>query len=84
MNTQQLFYITCGVTAVIMLIYYIRRKRRLLSAFFGIFSGFAALLAVNCFGGLIGVELPLNVFNVCGSVILGIPFVALMIIVNIL
>ena len=84
MSTQELFYFICGVTAVIMIIYYIRRKRRLLSAFFGMFTGFAALLAVNCFGGYIGVELPLNLFNVCGSAVLGIPFVALMIIVNIL
>ena len=81
---EQLFYIICGITAIIMLIYYIRRKRRFLSAFFGIFSGFAALLLVNRFGGFIGAELPLNIFNVCGSMVLGIPFVALMIIVNIL
>lgn len=84
MTAEQLFYVVCGVTAVIMFIYYIRRKRRLLSAFFGVFSGFAALLLVNRFGGYIGAELPLNLFNLCGSMVLGIPFVALMIIVNIL
>lgn len=84
MNTQQIFYIVCGVVAVIMIIYYIRRKRRLLSAFFGVFSGIAALFAVNYFGGAMGVDLPLNLFNLCGSAILGIPFVALLIIINIL
>lgn len=84
MTAEQLFYVVCGVTAVIMFIYYIRRKRRLVSAFFGVFSGFAALLLVNRFGGYIGAELPLNLFNLCGSMVLGIPFVALMIIVNIL
>lgn len=84
MTAEQLFYVLCGVTMVIMFVYYIRRKRRLLSAFFGMFSGFAALLLVNRFGGCIGAELPLNLFNLCGSMVLGIPFVALIIIVNIL
>lgn len=84
MTAEQLFYVLCGVTMVIMFVYYIRRKRRLLSAFFGMFSGFAALLLVNRFGGCIGAELPLNLFNLCGSMVLGIPFVAFMIIVNIL
>lgn len=84
MTAEQLFYVVCAVTAVIMFIYYIRRKKRIISAFFGVFSGFAALLLVNRFGGCIGAELPLNLFNLCGSMVLGIPFVAFMIIVNIL
>ncbi len=84
MTAEQLFYVVCAVTAVIMFIYYIRRKKRIISAFFGVFSGFAALLLVNYFGFYIDTELPLNLFNVCGSMILGIPFVALIIIVNIL
>ncbi len=84
MTAEQLFYVLSGVTMVIMFVYYIRRKRRLISAFFGMFSGFAALLLVNRFGGCIGTELPLNLFNLCGSMVLGIPFVALIIIVNIL
>lgn len=84
MNTDKIFYIVCAVTAVIMLIYYIRRKKRLLSAFFGAVSGLAVLLLMNRFGGSIGAELPLNTFNICGSAILGIPFVALMIIIKLL
>lgn len=84
MTVEQLFYVVCAVMAVIMFIYYIRRKKRIISAFFGVFSGFAALLLVNRFGGCIGAELPLNLFNLCGSMVLGIPFVAFMIIVNIL
>ena len=84
MNTHQIFYIVCGVVAVVMLIYYIRRKRRLLSAFFGVFSGIAALFSFNYFGEAMGVDLPINMFNFCGSAILGIPFVALLIIINIL
>lgn len=84
MNTQQIFYIVCGAAAMVMLIYYIRRKKRLFSAFFGALSGIAALFAVNYFGGAMGVDLPINLFNFCGSAILGIPFVALMVIINIL
>lgn len=82
MSTEVLFYLICGTAALIMLIYYIRRRRRLVSAFFGVFSGLAALVIMNKFGGLIGGELPLNTFNVCGSMVLGIPFVALMIIIK--
>lgn len=84
MNTDKIFYIICGVVAVIMLIYYIRRKKRLISAFFGSFSGLAVLFIMNRFGGDLGADLPLNTFNVCGSMILGIPFVALMIIIKLL
>lgn len=84
MEAEKILYIVYGLTAAIMLIYYIRRKRRFISAFFGVFSGLAALLLVNRFGGAIGVELPLNMFNVCGSMVLGIPFVAFVIIMNFL
>ncbi len=84
MNTEKIFIIACAVTIVIMLIYYIRRKRRLLSAFFGAVSGLAVLLLMNRFGGQFGAELPLNTFNICGSAVLGIPFVALMIIIKLL
>lgn len=84
MNINEIFYTICGVVAIIMLIYYIKRKRRFLSAFFGAFSGLAVLFAMNRFGGQFGADLPLNTFNVCGSMVLGIPFVALMIIIKLL
>lgn len=82
MSTEMIFYLVCGISAAIMLIYYIKRRRRLISAFFGVFSGLAALFLMNRFGGAIGGDLPLNAFNVGGSMLLGIPFVALMIIIK--
>lgn len=84
MTANNILYIMYGVAILVMLIYYIRRRRKFLSAFFGVISGLAALFLLNKFGGMIGVEMPLNVFNLCGSAVLGIPFVALLIIVNIL
>ena len=84
MTTDNILYIMYGLAVLVMFIYYIRRRRKFLSAFFGVFSGLAALFLLNKFGGMIGVEMPLNVFNLCGSAVLGIPFVALLIIVNIL
>lgn len=84
MGAETIFYLICAAFAVIMLLYYIKRRRRLGSAFFGIFSGLAALIIMNKFGGLIGGDLPLNTFNVAGSMTLGIPFVALMVIIKFL
>lgn len=82
MSTYHLFCIVCAVTILIMLIYYVRRRKRLVSAFFGMFSGLLTLILMNKFGGAIGGYLPLNLFNVCGSMVLGIPFVALLIIIK--
>lgn len=82
MRIETVFYLICAAVILIMLLYYIKRKRRLSSALFGMISGFAALVLMNKFGYFIGGELPLNTFNVCGSMVLGIPFVAAMIIIK--
>lgn len=82
MNNEVLFYIICGVSAAVMLIYYLKRKHKVTSAVFGSMSGIAALLIANRFGGAVGAELPLNTFNVCGSAVLGAPFVAGMVIIK--
>lgn len=82
LSTDNIFYIVCGTAVLIMLIYYIRRRRRIISVFFGMASGLAALFVMNRFGYMIGGELPLNTFNVCGSAVLGIPFVAFMILIK--
>lgn len=84
MTANNILYIMFGVAIFVMLIYYIRRRRKFISAFFGVISGLAALFLLNKFGGGLGIDLPLNLFNICGSAVLGIPFVALLIIVNIL
>ena len=80
MDTGMIFWLVCGAVLAAMIVYYARRKHKLLSVLFGSSSGLAALLLVNRFGGELGAYLPLNLFNVCGSTALGAPFVAAMII----
>lgn len=80
MDTGMIFFIACGAALAAMTVYYARRKHKLLSALFGSVSGLTALFLVNLFGGSFGAYLPLNAFNVCGSTVLGAPFVAAMII----
>jgi len=70
--------LACAAAAVAMLLFYRRRKHRLLSALYGAVTGIGALLVMNCFGGYIGAELPLNPFNLTGSALLGAPFVVMM------
>lgn len=82
MDTGVIFYIACAAAIAAMVVYYARRRHKLLSVMFGSGSGLAALFLVNFFGGAFGAELPLNVFNVCGSAVLGAPFVAAMIVVK--
>ncbi len=82
MDTGLIFYIVCGAALAAMAVYYARRKHKLLSALFGSISGLAALFLVNLFGEQFGAFLPLNLFNVCGSTVLGAPFVAAMIVVR--
>lgn len=82
MNTETIFFLICAVVVFIMIIYYSKRRKRFSSLIFGTFMGFTALVLVNKFGGIIGAELPLNIFNICGSAVLGVPFVAVMIIIK--
>ena len=70
-----IFKAAVGLIIFIVFVYYMRRKRKLLSLIIGGISGFAALLLLNHFGGMIEYKPPLNLFNVCGSTVLGIPYV---------
>ena len=82
MNFDILFYSICAVVLLIMIIYYLKRKHKFLSALFGSCSGLTALFLVNYFGGMLGTNLPINVFNLCGSIVLGAPFVAAMVVIR--
>lgn len=76
MQTDLIFWLICGVVVVVMLIYYSRRDKKVLSFMFGAFTGMVALLIINKYGSVIGADIPLNIFNVSGSAVLGVPFVA--------
>lgn len=84
MNTELLFRAVCAAVIIIMLIYYLRREKKLLSIIIGSITGGAALFIVNKYGGALGLDIPLNTFNILGSLILGSPFVVFLVIMNIL
>lgn len=78
-NLGKVFFYTIAAAAFIgIMIYYMRSKKPALSAFKGMSSGAAALLAVHFLGGYAGLSLPLNFFTTVVSLILGIPGVAFM------
>ena len=72
MNPDIIFIIICCVSIIIMLIYYSRRESKMLSVIFGAFTGIIALFILNKFN----TDIPLNIFNLSGSAVLGVPFVA--------
>ncbi|MDE5946775.1 MAG: pro-sigmaK processing inhibitor BofA family protein [Oscillospiraceae bacterium] len=81
MESEKIFYIICGIVSLLMLVIYISRRRRFLSFIFGSLAGMTALFLVCKYGSQIGIEIPLNIFNFCGSGILGIPFVVFLAII---
>ena len=75
MRTDLIFGLLCTVVVLVMLVYYMRRERKVLSFVFGAFTGVVALFILNKYGGFIGADIPLNLINVSGSTVLGVPFV---------
>lgn len=84
MGTETIFWLICAVSVIIMIIYYSKCRRRVTSFLFGAFTGLAALIMLNRYGCYFEILLPLNIFNVCGSAILGVPFVICLVIINFL
>lgn len=84
MDTDLLFRLICAAVVLVMLIYYLKRQRKIASFLFGAFTGTAALLLLNEYGGAIGVTIQLNLFNLAGSAVLGVPFVIFLVIMNFL
>ena len=84
MNTDVIFAVICSVTVLIMTVYYMKRKNKLRSVLLGSLTGITALLILDRWGNCFNSELPLNTFNVCGSAVLGVPFVIMLVILKIL
>lgn len=82
MSAEMIFKFVCGAVSVIMMIYYLRREKKVFSVLFGALTGIAALTIVNKYGGMLDIEIPLNLFNVGGSAVLGVPFVICLVILN--
>lgn len=49
---------------------------------YGAVTGLAALFLLNKYGCYIGAELPLDLFDLCGSAVLGVPFVVCLVILK--
>ena len=79
---KTLFYILMALAAIIMLCYCLRSRKPARTAFFGMISGAAALLAAHFFGGAAGLYLPLNLFTTAVSLILGAPGVLILALIN--
>ena len=84
MDTDTIFKTVCGVVIAIMIIYYFRREKKLMSLIAGVLTGEAALFILDKYGEIIGIDVPLNIFNVLGSAVLGVPFVVFIAVVNVL
>ena len=84
MDTETIFGIGCAAVILVAAIYYFRREKKLLSLFIGAVTGCAALFIVNKYGGMLGVDIHLNLFNTVGSIVLGVPFVVFLVIMNFL
>jgi len=83
MDTDIIFAAVCAAAVIIMVLYYIRRERRLRAFLFGSLTGLAALFILNRYGESFNTWLPLNAMSVCGSTVLGVPFVIFLVILKI-
>ena len=79
---KAVFCILTAGAAVIMLCCYLRSRHPVRTAFFGMSSGAAALLAAHFFGSTAGLYLPLNLFTTVVSLILGAPGVLILALIN--
>lgn len=77
MNTSEIgeiiFYIAVIVSAIVMIVHYLKSRKPAKTAFFGMGSGAAFLTALHFFGEYVGFSVPLNFFTAVLSLILGIP-----------
>ncbi len=74
-NSQYLYYVGA---LVLLVVFYIRRRRRIRTFLLGGISGLACLILLHCYGGVIGFTPTLCWFNLCISTFLGIPGVVLL------
>ena len=81
---ELIFYAVFALCAAIMLVYYKKREKPVKSAFFGMITGAAALLAANFFGAKIGLAVPINGFTAFVSLTLGAPGVLALCIISML
>lgn len=79
---EVIFWGIWAVLGLIMLLYYLRRKRRVLSLLVGAGSGLLSLLVVHYGGSLVGISPALNPLHLVQSAVLGVPGVILMVVLH--
>ena len=79
---EVIFWGIWAVLGLIMLLYYLRRKRRVLSLLVGAGSGLLELLVVHYGGSLVGISPVLNPLHLVQSAVLGVPGVILMVVLH--
>lgn len=79
---RTVFYILTALAAVIMLCYCLRSRKPAKTAFLGMSSGAAALLAAHFWGSGLGLYLPLNLFTTVAALTLGAPGVLILALIN--
>ena len=67
-----------------MVIYYLRNRRNIASFIAGTVSGIVSLFLLEKVSDLFSLNIPLNLFNIAGSLILGVPYVVILAIMNFL
>ncbi|NLK70732.1 MAG: hypothetical protein GX286_04755 [Clostridiales bacterium] len=78
-----IFWAAWALAGIIMLVFYAKRKKSLKSTLFGMLTGVSALLLLHYFGGGLGYQPSLNLFNTMTALVLGVPGVIMMLIINI-
>ncbi len=81
---ELILYGALGISALVMLIHYLRSEKPFKTAFKGMASGGISLALLHFFGGSVGLALPLDLFTVFISLVLGIPGTAAMAIIELL
>lgn len=66
-----------GAGILLMLLFYLRHRRRIRAMMIGGLSGLLSLILAHCFGGILGFAPSLCLTNLLISVLLGVPGVAL-------
>lgn len=81
---ELIFYGTAVVSAIAILVYYMRSGKPVRNALLGMLSGTLALAAVHFFGGGIGLALPLNGLTAFIALVFGAPGVVIMCVIELL
>ena len=82
MDAEIVFAAICAAALLIMMVYYTKSRRKAARIMTGTLTGLAALFLLSHYSYAADMEIYLNIFNVCGSAVLGVPFVLCLVILK--